>query len=139
MNEYDFSLSPCLHFISQVPLSDSVQHLQQEGPGCQSGERCRHVFVQHARGQSALRGPEMRQRLRGGRRRVRLRGARGEIRSHLFISCFQHSFSSALLLGGGAKIFFAIQIIKVLYKLGGNANGGATSIAVFQLHIVGLA
>lgn len=44
--------------------------MQQEGPGCQSGERCWHVFVQHARGQGALRWPEVWQWLRGGRRGV---------------------------------------------------------------------
>lgn len=39
------------------------------------------MFVQHARGQGALRGPEVRQRLRRGRRGVRLRGAGGKIKS----------------------------------------------------------
>lgn len=39
------------------------------------------MFVQHARGQGALRGPEVWQRLRRGRRGVRLRGAGGKIRS----------------------------------------------------------
>lgn len=39
------------------------------------------MFVQHARGQGALRGPEVWQRLRRGRRGVRLRGAGGKIKS----------------------------------------------------------
>lgn len=70
------SFSP---FLLQVSLSHRVQHMQQEGPCCQSGERCGNVFVQHAWSQGALWGTKMRQWLRGGGRRVWLWGARGKV------------------------------------------------------------
>lgn len=112
----------------QVPVPHCFQYMQQKGPGRQSGERRGHVLVQHARGQGALRGPEVRQRLCGGGRRVWLRGAWGELKAkalHLCFNCLlvlpvstgpcevwesKHSLSVKQKMPEGESIFYLLGI-----------------------------
>lgn len=65
------------------------------------------MFVQHAWGQGALRGSEVRQWLRGGGRRVRLWGARGEIVAKTLHLCCYCSLGSLWLCRGLRKQTFS--------------------------------